>query len=111
MNRIRRILDNTRLGYNDLEGISIGGNADRFLDATATVSEYRARFTTEHGMFGVGPMFMELNDMLCILYGATVAFIIRPKGAGYLLMGECYVYDLMRGEAVEPLSEAWVELL
>lgn len=68
--------------YDELEAISRNGNADRFLDAAATTSNRRARFTTVRGMVGIGPQAMEPNDILCIFYGAAVPFIIRPKAEG-----------------------------
>ncbi|EPE32061.1 hypothetical protein GLAREA_12143 [Glarea lozoyensis ATCC 20868] len=102
------------------------GNGQRFLDIASTTSTQRARFTASNGMIGLGPKAMKEDDILCILYGASVPFIIRPKsdGTGYILIGECYVRDLMSGEAVKNLSslpsrtspgafraeETWIEL-
>jgi hypothetical protein len=113
----------------DLEAISQGGNADRFLDTAATVGSRRARFTTSRGMSGIGPECMKQGDLVCILYGADVPFIIRPNerspsdpsasGEEYQLMGESYVLDLMHGEAIKRLDdpkaetvlqESWIEL-
>jgi hypothetical protein len=73
------------------------GNAQRFLEITATFSSQRARFTISSGMIDIGPKAMQQDDMLCILYGAAVPFTIRPErdGTGCILIGECYVYDLM----------------
>lgn len=67
-----------------------------FLNAGATISSQRARFTTRRGMIGIGPVAMKREDLLCVLYGADAPFIIRKRsdGPGYILVGECYVYDL-----------------
>ncbi|EXJ91902.1 hypothetical protein A1O3_00452 [Capronia epimyces CBS 606.96] len=101
-----------------LEELSRGGNADRFLDATATTCVRRARFTTGSGLIGVGPEALVVNDLVCVLYGGDVPFIIRPKGTAFELIGECYIRDLMHGEAVEMLArpgceieETWIELV
>jgi hypothetical protein len=102
------------------------GNAKRFLDIATTMADQRARFTTSNGMIGLGPKAMQQDDLLSILYGASVPFIIRPKsdGLGYILIGECYVHDLMSGDAVKhpdlltsrtlptefKTEETWIEL-
>ncbi|KAH8707194.1 hypothetical protein GQ44DRAFT_777478 [Phaeosphaeriaceae sp. PMI808] len=102
------------------------GNAQRFLDVAATLSSQRARFTISSGMIGIGPKAMQQDDLLCILYGTAVPFVIRPgsDGTGYILIGECYIYDVMLGDAVKYLDslpsrtshgvfwtdEAWIEL-
>jgi hypothetical protein len=69
---------------------------------TAIVQQKRL-FTTAVGRVGLGPELMdhELEDTLCLLYGATVPFIIRlrPRG-GYVLIGEAYVYGLLQGEGL-----------
>jgi hypothetical protein len=121
--------------YDELEALAQNGNPDRFLDAAATASARRARFTTDGGLFGVGPEAMKKGDYLCVFYGAAVPFIIRPTKKEVeataddtvqptakmgRLMGECYVHDLMHGEAVEQLNseaskaclkESWIRLV
>jgi hypothetical protein len=105
------------------------------LDAAATASERRARFTTNRGLFGIGPEAMKTGDYICVFYGAAVPFIVRlteegveataedivqPTAKTGRLMGECYVHDLMHGEAVEQLNrgeskacleESWIRLV
>jgi hypothetical protein len=96
-----------------LENQVKSGDGGRFLDAVATLCSRRTRFTTSHGMIGIGPETMEKNDMVCILYGAEVPFIIRPRseGAGYVLVGECYIHELMAEQGVkqvhQPEGQAW----
>jgi hypothetical protein len=71
------------------------------------------------GLAGLGPEATREGDVLCVLYGADIPFIIRQKKAGYALVGECYVRKLMRGRAVEgtipgftkPLVESWIDLI
>jgi hypothetical protein len=121
--------------YDELEALAQKGNPDRFLDAAATALDRRARFTTDRGLFGVGPEAMKPGDYLCVFYGAAVPFIVRPTKKGVeataediaqptanmgRVMGECYVHDLMHGEAVEQLNrkalnfwleESWIRLV
>ncbi len=101
--------------HKSLKDLSKGGNADRFLDSAATVCENRARFTMEGGAIGVGPEAMQEGDLVCVLHGGDIPFIIRQVEAkGYLLMGECYVRELMRGRALaaeQNAEEAWIKLI
>lgn len=102
-----------------LEQLSAGGNADRFLDLAATMGSRRAGFETTGGLVGLGPEATREGDQLCVLYGADMPFVIRQKTGGHALVGECYVRDLMRGQAVEgaikglpsPLAESWIDLI
>lgn len=51
---------------------------------------------------GIGPETIERDDMVVILFGGKVPYVIRELGEGkYSFIGECYVPGLMAGEAVE----------
>lgn len=94
----------TRMTFSKLKELAVDGHADRFLDAVATACQERQVFMTSSGHPGVGPGATIAGDCLCVLYGANVPFILRRQGQRYALVGECYVYDLMHGEAVKELS-------
>jgi hypothetical protein len=87
-----------------------GGNADRFLDTAFTVTRRRRYFTTASGLYGIGPDIMAKGDVLCVLYGARMPFILRPVNTEgsrfYQVIGECYVRDIMRGEAITLLERS-----
>lgn len=107
--------DNARedhVTFETLEALAEGGNADRFLDAATTVCARRHRFVTARGMIGVGPEAMEPGDVICILYGADVPFVLRQDGDAYLLIGECFISELMHGDFVhqhpELKEECWI---
>lgn len=91
------------------------GNGPRFLDAAATACLGRRPFRTASGMLGIGPAEMRNGDSVCVVYGLPVPFVIRRDEAtgGYRLVGECYVDEIVRGEAVqgERWREEWVELV
>lgn len=61
----------------------------------------RAMFVSESGYIGQGPRCLQTGDIICILYGGIVPFILRPEGHNFLLVGEAYVYGIMDGEAVQ----------
>ena len=113
-----KALLNDSLGVEDLKALSKGGNAVRFLDARITVCNRRLLFKTTTGLKGVGPQCLEEGDQIFVLYGATVPFIIRSDGTGcFLLVGGCYVHDIMSGEVIQQLGnprsglkETWIPL-
>jgi hypothetical protein len=60
-------------------------------------------FVTDGGMFGTGFSGMMAGDVVCILFGSNVPHILRPTQVEgqYLLVGECYVKELMEGQAMD----------
>ena len=59
-----------------------------------------------HGqLVGFGPPKTEKGDIITILYGCSVPVVLRPvvtesgEHAGYLFVGEAYIYGNMEGEA------------
>jgi hypothetical protein len=59
-------------------------------------------FLTDGGMLGTGLPGMVAGDIVCVLFGSDVPYVLRPTGTEeqYLLIGECYVKELMGGEAM-----------
>ena len=59
-------------------------------------------FTTRRGFIGLVPSRTAPGDLVCILKGATVPFVLRRQAAGkrYVLVGECYCHGIMYGEAM-----------
>lgn len=66
--------------------------------------------TTGKGYYVLGPAALEVGDVVCVLFGAKVPFCLRPilGGKKYLLVGECYVHGLMKGEAMDMLTRGEV---
>jgi hypothetical protein len=58
--------------------------------------------TKAEGLWGLGPAAMQQGDVCAVLFGADVPFILRPTGikGEYKVVGECYMYDFMYGDAV-----------
>lgn len=69
----------------------------------AKANEYCHLFATDSGALGTGLWDMEAGDIVCILFGGKVPYILRPtqNEGQYLFMGECYVKGLMQGEAMD----------
>lgn len=54
-------------------------------------------------MPGTGLPGVMAGDIVCILFGFDVPYILRPTEieGEYLLIGECYVEELMEGKGME----------
>ena len=65
------------------------------------VAPYRKLFTTKKGTIGLGPRSMKPGDLVCILSGGRVPFIVRAEGSYFRLVGESYVHGLMEGQAIK----------
>ena len=62
-------------------------------------------FTTDNpaAVLGTGLDGTRVGDIVCVLFGSDVPFILRQVGdqGNYKLIGECYVAGIMRGEALD----------
>jgi hypothetical protein len=63
-------------------------SAEDFTELLACAFEH-IFFISDKAFMGRGPMSMKKGDLVCILYGGRVPFILRPWGEKYYLMGEC----------------------
>jgi hypothetical protein len=72
-----------------------------FANSGPTILKRRS-FETRSGMLGLGPLATATDDIVVVLFGGTVPFVLRPDAdkQRYRLVGECYVHDVMNGEAV-----------
>lgn len=99
------------------------GKWERYRDSATSVCDQRKFFITEMCFIGIGPGALCEGDVVAVLYGADVPFVLRKVegetkrtdrdalGDGgkekkdkepeerYVVVGECYVYGLMQGQA------------
>lgn len=82
-----------------LNELTWGHQLDRaFLMAMASCVVGRKPFRTQDGHIGLGPYVLEPGDLVCVLYGGRVPYILRPRGDGtFVFLGECYVHGIMFG--------------
>jgi hypothetical protein len=78
--------------------------AEIFLRSTTRFRNTRYVFQTSNRYLGLGPPLMQEGDLICILSGCSVPFILRVEGSHYLLVGPCFVMGIMDGEAVPDLK-------
>jgi hypothetical protein len=74
------------------------GLFDRVINMTCSRAAFFKTFPEWHGTASV---FMEPGDIIVVLFGSRVPFILRKLGATYRLISDCYVLGLMDGEAID----------
>ncbi|KAI1120346.1 heterokaryon incompatibility protein-domain-containing protein [Nemania abortiva] len=66
----------------------------------------RRLFLGSSGCLGLAPLATKRGDHVCLFFGGRVLYVIRPVPNGrFTFVGECFVYGLMYGEAMESLPE------
>ncbi|ORY11126.1 heterokaryon incompatibility protein-domain-containing protein [Clohesyomyces aquaticus] len=76
--------------------------AHQFEQAMGSRSSGRDIGVTENGYMCLVPNGVQLYDVVTILRGGRVPFILRAEeSGGYKLLGDAYVHGLMKGEALE----------
>jgi hypothetical protein len=85
-----------------------------YSDAAILRCKERSFFITEKGYLGLGPSGTTAGDVVCVLRGGNVPFVLRKSdGRSYNLIGEAYVHGIMDGNVVreaqpEDLKEVWI---
>ncbi|OCK99030.1 HET-domain-containing protein, partial [Cenococcum geophilum 1.58] len=80
-----------------------------YRSAAVRALKRRRLFYSKNGYFGLGPSVMQPGDIVCVLFGAQVPFILRRKDSRYQLVGESYVHGIMYGEAIKMLEDGELE--
>lgn len=124
----------TLTSKDEVENLTTPGNdfplslelAKKFLDASYSVYNEPGSFSnrmvdvavgrrliiSNDGYIGLGPPNTQAGDLICILFGGQMPFILRPADAGphHTLIGECYVHSIMDGEVFEDTARpTWEE--
>ncbi|KAI2488335.1 HET-domain-containing protein [Pyrenophora tritici-repentis] len=74
-------------------------------DAVYSATRNRRIFWTLGGSHGLGPLCMRQDDIVVVLYGYEYPLVLRTRGDGYLILGEEYIGEIMRGELVEEMEQ------
>lgn len=63
----------------------------------------RVLFVTTTGFIGLAPYGTCAGDLIHVVLGASVPYVLRPRpdNTGFELVGEAYVQGIMQGEALE----------
>lgn len=86
-----------------LMSASDNGEPDMYATEASHFCFNRSFFVTSAGRMGVGPSDTRLGDIVAVLPGSGVPFVIRSReeAGGWLIVGESYVDGLMGGEAIQ----------
>ena len=96
----------SRLNYrlmvcNSLESRDYEPALDYFEAALDLAAYGRVFCMFDDGRAGWVPVAAEVGDQIAIFLGATVPILLRPRGNGYIVLGEAYVNEMMDGQAFE----------
>ncbi|ORY10899.1 heterokaryon incompatibility protein-domain-containing protein [Clohesyomyces aquaticus] len=83
------------------------GNPQMLQETIWKFNFYRSVFIAKEGNLGLGPCAMQAGDLVVVLWGGQVPFVLREEDGGdwYRCVGECYVDGFMQGEVAEWLVE------
>ena len=66
----------------------------------------RRGFVSSKGYLGLGPQYTREGDIMVIIFGADMPYILRKLENGqYMLIGEAYVHGIMDGEFMQTNPE------
>lgn len=72
-----------------------------FTNISSKATKARKVCITSKGYIGLAPDLTEVGDEVCIFQGARAPFILRNIGDAYNVVGDAFVLNLMKGEALE----------
>jgi len=77
-------------------------NTGALIESSLYMWSRRRRFSrTQRGRLACVPKTAAVGDVIYILHGSEVPYVLRPSGDGsFIVIGECYVHGLMHGEAL-----------
>jgi hypothetical protein len=52
-------------------------------------------------MFGLGPAEAAKGNSICVLHGCCVPVVLKQEQNYWTLVGKCFVYGIMDGEAMQ----------
>lgn len=63
-------------------------------------------FVSLEGFLGLGPPGLQIGDIICLLFGGATPYILRElEPTRFTFLGNCLVYGVMSGEAIEDVPE------
>lgn len=76
------------------------GGWEGYQCAAYAASRGHSIFNIEKGHVGIGPLGTQKGDLVCVLHGGDVLYVLRPVEDHFELIGESYVHGAMDGEFV-----------
>lgn len=80
--------------------------ASRYVAHASEATGKKGFFISDKGYMGLGPALIENGDKICIIFGCPHPLLLRTRNMGktFSLVGEAYVYGMMRGEMITELE-------
>lgn len=72
------------------------------LSAMMKGGHHRTVYITERGALGLGTDNVQVGDVVVILFGGTVPFVLRPQAHYWHFVGDCYVEEIMHVSCSAP---------
>jgi hypothetical protein len=88
-----------------LDELSIGGDPESYTSLATNFCYNRKFIITSKRRMGIGPTGTQPGDLISVIFGGGVPYILRTQENGFLFVGESYIHGLMDGEAIR----AWKE--
>ncbi|MCJ1404919.1 hypothetical protein MMC11_008145 [Xylographa trunciseda] len=76
----------------------------------AGIVKMRRFAKTTAGLLALVSHQAEVGDVIYVLHGASVPFVLRPRGNAFWLISECYVHGMMDGEALQSVRDGRVQV-
>jgi hypothetical protein len=88
------------------------GNPSRLVNDFMRISPRRSPFVTGKGHLGLSSRYVKKEDIVAVIGGAQVPFILRRRERGdYTIVSEAYVDGIMGGEAADNGDWAHIQLV
>src|SRR5690242_15785457 len=98
---LTKALGQSRIISPVVQQMAEGGDAYNWSRDSDCAAFNRVFARTQQGRYVLGPRLMQSGDIVCVLYGGKMPFILRSWfNDEFLLVGECYVHGLMEGQAI-----------
>ncbi|KAK1461604.1 heterokaryon incompatibility protein [Colletotrichum melonis] len=95
---VHSLLEVSGLESSTFEPLNIAlsdGNASRFRVAASRACDQRCVFETAKGFYGLAPACAREGDVVVMLYGGPIPFVLREVNNGWWLLGDCFIDPLM----------------
>ena len=76
----------------------------KYMEHAIAATRKKSFFITSKGYMGLGPPQVDKGDLVCVIFGCPHPLLMRKEKDHYLLVGEVYVYGMMRGEMIAELE-------
>ncbi|KAI1330728.1 HET domain-containing protein [Xylariaceae sp. FL0255] len=83
-----------------LKHLSLGGNGGRYMALAQNFCFGRSLIITSSKAMGLGPASSSSGDLVCVLHGGGVPYILRPCGCAWELIGDSYFPEAMNAETI-----------